>query len=615
MDFSNEKVIGQVIDISNDDILPNRFQPRKYFDESETLELADSIKEHGILQPVVVRQVGDKYEIIAGERRFKANILAGNDSIPAIVNDLDDKNSSEIAIIENIQRQNLTPIEEAISYKRIIDMGYLTQEQLARKIGKSQSAIANKIRLLKLSDNVQDALMEKKISERHARSLLKLDSLKKQDELLEKIIKERLTVRKTDEEIKKMNNEVINNNIQNINMANMPGEVSVGTPQPVVNNQVQDSTPMNSQPTNIFGNPSESTVTIPEPDIPVSSVSPIMGSPISSFAVEDPTANDEVNSEGGTSPAINNVAPDPLVGNNDNLGQPITPIDPTPVSPVSATPQPEPVQQPVNNVVPDPINSAANLDIFNNNPTNNVETPVNFNPLPDNNMLEPVSEIRNSYDEIQPTPVVEQPVTEPVQSMPISNTPIIEEPQPTNSLNVNPIVTDPISPISVESVEPVQDQPLASTSINQFNINTDNLVGNETSIQPMDNTVLNQQIEQPTPVVEQPVVEPVQPVNTVNEPVVDLTPSEPQPVNNDTTLNTVETPISNVSDPIIVSNDDNQFDPIMPEKEAAEPTLDFKTIINLVRQCSQTIEKCGYVIDTEEIDMGDKYQVTFTIDK
>ena len=116
MNFSNEKIVGKVIEVNNDDILPNRFQPRKYFDEEETLELAESIKEHGILQPIVVRQVGDKYEIIAGERRYKANILAGNDTIPAIVSNLNDKESSEIAVIENIQRQDLTPIEEAISY-------------------------------------------------------------------------------------------------------------------------------------------------------------------------------------------------------------------------------------------------------------------------------------------------------------------------------------------------------------------------------------------------------------------------------------------------------------------------------------------------------------------
>ena len=207
-----EKRVCKVEQLDNNDILPNRFQPRKYFDEEEILQLAESIKEHGVINPIIVRKLGDKFELVAGERRYKANILAGNDNIPAIIMDVNDKESSEIAVVENIQRKDLNPVEEAISYKRSLDIGYMTQEQLAHKMGKSQSYIANKIRLLKLSDEVQDALMKKEISERHARSLLKLNSLKQQNELLKRIINERLTVRKTDEEIEKMNNN-INNSI------------------------------------------------------------------------------------------------------------------------------------------------------------------------------------------------------------------------------------------------------------------------------------------------------------------------------------------------------------------------------------------------------------------
>ena len=186
-----------------DDILPNRFQPRIKFNESAILELADSIKEHGVIQPIVVRKISDKYEIIAGERRYKASVLAGKTTIPAIITNLDDKNSAEIALIENVQRQDLTPIEEAISYKKILDMGYLNQSDLAEKLGKTQSTIANKLRLLNLSEEVQEALLEQKISERHARSLLKLNE-NQQQIMLDRIITERLTVRKTDEEIKKM---------------------------------------------------------------------------------------------------------------------------------------------------------------------------------------------------------------------------------------------------------------------------------------------------------------------------------------------------------------------------------------------------------------------------
>ena len=159
----------KIILINNNDILPNRYQPRKKFSEDELLDLTESIKKYGILEPIIVRPLGDKYELVAGERRYKANVLAGNESIPARIVNLDDAECSEIAIIENLQRKELSALEEALSYKRAIDLGYANQKQLAEKIGKSQSYVANKIRLLKLSDEVQDALIENTISERHAR--------------------------------------------------------------------------------------------------------------------------------------------------------------------------------------------------------------------------------------------------------------------------------------------------------------------------------------------------------------------------------------------------------------------------------------------------------------
>jgi ParB family transcriptional regulator, chromosome partitioning protein len=196
----------KVLNLEVDDVLPNRFQPRIRFNELAINELAESIKKHGVIQPIVVRPIGDKYEIIAGERRYKASLIAGQETIPAIVADLDDRNSAEVALIENVQREDLTPIEEAVSYKKILDMGYLTQTELAQKLGKEQSTIANKLRLLNLHEEVQDALLEEEISERHARSLLKLDK-DKQVKLLKDIIEKRLTVRKTDEEIEKLLNE------------------------------------------------------------------------------------------------------------------------------------------------------------------------------------------------------------------------------------------------------------------------------------------------------------------------------------------------------------------------------------------------------------------------
>lgn len=197
---------GAIREVLIEDLVPNRFQPRILFEEEGINELATSIKEHGIIQPLVVRQQGEKFEIIAGERRYKASQLAGLTKVPVVVREMSDNESAEVALIENVQRRNLNSIELARSYKTILDMGQLTQEQLAKKMGKTQSAIANTLRLLNLSAPVQEALMNKNISERHARSLLSLKTPLEQKNMLARIIDERLTVRKTDEIIKKMVN-------------------------------------------------------------------------------------------------------------------------------------------------------------------------------------------------------------------------------------------------------------------------------------------------------------------------------------------------------------------------------------------------------------------------
>ncbi len=192
----------QVINVPIEDVIPNRFQPRLSFDDEALKELAASIKEHGIIQPLILRRLQDKYEIIAGERRYKAAKLAGLTTVPGIVSEMDDKKSAEVAIVENIQRKDLSSIEEAKSYEAILSKNYLTQEELAKKMGLSQSAISNKLRLLTLSDIVQNALMENKISERHARSLLQLDSPEEQNKWLNVILNERLTVKELDRRIK-----------------------------------------------------------------------------------------------------------------------------------------------------------------------------------------------------------------------------------------------------------------------------------------------------------------------------------------------------------------------------------------------------------------------------
>ena len=201
--FNTEK--DEVVQLYLDDIIPNRFQPREIFDERALKELAVSIREHGVIQPIIVRSVANgKYEIIAGERRYKASALAGLTKIPAIIRNLDDKESSKVALLENLQRKNLNPIEEARTYQKILEIDQMTQEELAKTMGKSQSAVANKLRLLSLPDAIQNALLKEQISERHARALINVPDTKKQKDLLKKIIDNKMSVRAVEEEIKKL---------------------------------------------------------------------------------------------------------------------------------------------------------------------------------------------------------------------------------------------------------------------------------------------------------------------------------------------------------------------------------------------------------------------------
>ena len=197
----------EIVLVPLEDIIPNRFQPRLSFDEQGLNELAQSIKEHGIIQPLVLRKIGDKFEIIAGERRYKASYIAGLTEVPAVIINLNDNESAEVAIVENIQRKDLSPIEEAKSYKKLLDRGYLTQDQLAGRMGKTQATVSNKLRLLNLDEDVQAALLNNKISERHARSILRISDKEKQKNVLNQILNKRLNVRDTENLVSEVLNE------------------------------------------------------------------------------------------------------------------------------------------------------------------------------------------------------------------------------------------------------------------------------------------------------------------------------------------------------------------------------------------------------------------------
>lgn len=185
-------------------LVPNKLQPRKVFDSASIKELAESIKEKGIIQPLLVRKKGDLYEIIAGERRWRASQVAGIKDIPVIVSEVDETETLEIALVENLQREDLNPIEEGEAYQQLIDNHGLTHEEISKRIGKNRSTISNQLRLLKLSVNAKEALMSGMISSGHARALVTLEDQAEIDRLLNTIIQKKLSVRQTENQVKSL---------------------------------------------------------------------------------------------------------------------------------------------------------------------------------------------------------------------------------------------------------------------------------------------------------------------------------------------------------------------------------------------------------------------------
>lgn len=230
-------------------IVNNADQPRKFFDSDNIAELAESIKNHGIIQPLILKKDGTKYTIIAGERRWRASKILGIKEVPAIVMDLSEKEILEVSLIENIQRQDLNPIEEALAYRKLIEDFKLTQQELSKRIGKSRVAISNTMRLINLDERVQQYLIESVISEGHGRALLSIENKDLQYEIAQRIIDENLSVREVEKLIKdlfKKKNEIkkdieqnpyindIQNRLQdyfgtkvNINSKNKKGKIEI----------------------------------------------------------------------------------------------------------------------------------------------------------------------------------------------------------------------------------------------------------------------------------------------------------------------------------------------------------------------------------------------------
>ena len=661
----------KVVQLNVDDILPNRFQPRIKFNEDAILELSESIKEHGVIQPIVVRQIDDKYEIIAGERRYKASLMAGKQTIPAIITDLNDRDSAEVALIENVQRKDLTPIEEAVSYKKILEMGYLTKEALADKLGKTQSTIANKLRLLNLDEDVQEALLEEQISERHARSLLRLP-IDMQAEVVHKIIQDRMTVRKTDEYIKKILAEretpqntkpkgvtvklklepvsqdtiekikgekagVNMNGTQNMNNNILPQqpiieEIEDVIPQtPVTNNPgFMDVDKIEQQAADI--NVQRPTVNMDEllksdPQIQtqpqVTSTTEMMSNdddddddnaenllrPGKFFTFADMEKTESAPKE-EPAPAVNPLFQEPAPMQN----VPQTPSAPTAFGSeptkssadtfdfdqfFKTTSSPQPVQEAKGSnleqtqTIPTITPETLHPEMANNNGMNTqntaVETPSNitFNGVPNvEDVLEEPEELDLTGIQLQTEPEV-KPEVSPASSTSSQNNFLqfgFDQPAPTTApeptveivqeQKVAPVMPqEPIAPVTpVQPLEPAVSSNNGIVEINPFGPAPTMPTSNVTP-------------EKPQP------VEPVAPVSPVQPTSI--------PESNTMTETIKEQPIS------------------VPQSQPTQTYVagDLKMVINTIRECAATIEKYGFMVDTEELDFEDTYEVTFKIEK
>ena len=235
----------EVIKLPIDQIVPNRFQPRTIFDDEKIEELSRTIHTHGVIQPIVVRKTSEnQYEIIAGERRYRAMKKLQWTEVPAIVRNLTDKETASIALIENLQREELTAIEEAVAYQKLLELHELTQEALAQRLGKGQSTVANKLRLLRLPDEVQQAILKRKISERHARALIAIKDQPLQLEILQLAIENDWNVRQLEEQIQAILHPIVDEQEESIPKKAKPKRKAISKDVRIALNTIKQSLTM-----------------------------------------------------------------------------------------------------------------------------------------------------------------------------------------------------------------------------------------------------------------------------------------------------------------------------------------------------------------------------------
>ena len=614
---------GKLAVINIDDIFPNRFQPRLKFDEEKLSELSDSIRKYGVIQPIVVRPVNGKYEIIAGERRYKASMMAGRTTIPAVIVNLSDRDSEEIALLENIQRQQLSPIEEAVSYKRILDMGYITQDELAKKLGKAQSTIANKVRLLNLDDEVQEALLENKISERHARSLLRLSDKADQVKMLHRIINERLTVKMTDNEIAKLKeekNKQVNKQVQtdDNNIESLFGDEERGSNMMDIDKIMREAQDINA---------------------PASEKKDLSG-----LMKQD--ANTPV------SPIITSEEPKQEPIREDGKFVNFSQIkDPEPVKPT-----------------PTPVSGGVTFDsMFHQEPSIAVSTPTASTPAESmqngSQVSTPTMQTGSPVEPVQsqgPTPVnssqsssgigmavadaLKKFNTQVPNNEPIAASPSMDQVPPVNSAPINEVQATPVNlgqtPVQSEPSiqnQMVQPQSVAPTpaSVNMNSFGNSNVSSNETfNTSPnvtSESSVMEPQMNQgyvTSPNYSEQVMSPVNEPAQVNPmPANQLPVNEVQatPVNMGTENSAMPTydNVNNIPDTTIYQerpvSDASTMASSMAEPVKVAPApqnnAHFAQVVRLIRDCANEIGKYGYKVNLDELDLGNKYQVSFTIDK
>ncbi len=553
-----ENIELKVLNIS--DVLPNRFQPRLKFEKEALEELAESIIKFGVIEPIVVRPVGNKFEIIAGERRYKASKLASKSTIPAIIINLSDKDSEELALLENVQRQALNPIEEAVSYKRILDAGYITREELAKKIGKTQTVIFNKINLLNLSDEVQSYLLNNKISERHARSLLKITNLDDQVKMLYRIVNERLTVKQTDREIRKM-------------LSSFKESVKTEENSDKIEKLFEDERDEKNMDIDKIMREAK--------DINPTSVE------VEKQNVPNLMAKDE---ETTTSPVLNQESSaNPSVQQNDNKF-------------VNFVSESTPVEPEISNG----DNNSSFYNMFNAPIKENV-----VNDLP----------FKVNENVVEASPVSIEPQNENVASPSLSDptsfaaSPVSIEPQSENV--VSPSLSDPASfAASPVSIEP-QNENVASPSLSD----PASFAASPVSIEPQNENVASPSFSDPTSFAAPSVSNESQ--SEISSVVSDALRNHDLPkieeenkkfINNIPDMNIYQTAVqetSNLQDPSFLNQNSNQ----LQNEQVIKEKPNFTEIVKILRDCADQIEQSGYSINVDEIDLVNQYKVTITINK